>query len=228
MTDPAPSEPPAALAAGLAAALRARVDTLHRTAERSGIVAAILTGRASREDYARLLRNLLPAYQAMEAGLERHRHRPALGPLAVPGLYRGGAIARDLDALAGPGWPDMPVLEAAARYARAVEAAAEADGARLIAHAYTRYMGDLSGGQVMRRRLARAMDLPPGALSLYDFPGLGDIDVFKTGYRAAIDAAGHRVADPAAVIEEAALAFRMNIDVSLAVAASAGMTAAAC
>jgi heme oxygenase len=35
--------------------------------------------------------------------------------------------------------------------------AAEGDGTRLIAHAYTRYLGDLSGGQILQRLLARSL-----------------------------------------------------------------------
>jgi heme oxygenase len=79
---------------GLAKALRARTQDLHARVERAGMVRAILTGNASRPGYALLLRNLLPAYLALEAGLERHR--AALPGLACPDVYRAAAIAADL------------------------------------------------------------------------------------------------------------------------------------
>src|SRR5215468_1364260 len=79
----------------LSSALRERTATLHKQAERSGIVNDILRGKASRAGYILLLRNLLPAYDAMEQGLERHRKSPALGAFAQRGLYRTGALHAD-------------------------------------------------------------------------------------------------------------------------------------
>ncbi|CCO30726.1 Heme oxygenase 1 Short=HO-1 [Rhizoctonia solani AG-1 IB] len=42
---------------------------------------------------------------------------------------------------------------------------------RLLAHAYARYMGDLSGGQVVKTKICKAYDLPEGGAgaSFYDF-----------------------------------------------------------
>ena len=51
-----------------------------------------------------------------------------------------------------------------------------ADAPRLIAHAYVRYLGDLSGGRIVGRILARSPGLGPEALSFYDFPGIADPD----------------------------------------------------
>ena len=200
-------------ASGLAPALRARTAALHVQAERSGIVAEILRGRASRTAYALLLRNLLPAYRAMEAGLERHRLSPGVRWFARPEMYRAEAIAADLAALGGA----HALLAAGAAYADRIAAC---DGPRLIGHAYARYLGDLSGGQVLKRLLARTLGLGPEATSFYDFPAIADIDAFKQAFRAALDRAGGEIADPAAVLDEAAEAFRLNIAVSEAVQAA--------
>ena len=59
--------------------LQERTATLHRQAERSGFIRTMLQGRASRDGYALFLRNLLPAYQALEQGLERGRSDPGVG-----------------------------------------------------------------------------------------------------------------------------------------------------
>jgi len=61
---------------GLAAALRESIRAIHAQAERSGIVSDVLRGRATRFGYALLLRNLLPASQEMERGLDRHGQIP--------------------------------------------------------------------------------------------------------------------------------------------------------
>jgi heme oxygenase len=199
-------------------ALYLRTKTLHVEAERTGIIRDLLRGEASREGYVLFLRNLLPAYQAMEHGFERHRGSPALGALARYRLDRATAIQSDLIALCGKRRNrDIPLLAAGEVYAERIAEAAEGDGARLIAHAYTRYLGDLSGGLILQRLLARSLELRPSELSFYDFPRFTDLDGLKAGYRKALDRAGAMVRDGDAVVEEGAVAFTLNINLSCAV-----------
>ena len=201
-------------------ALYLRTKTLHVEAERSGIIRDLLRGEATREGYLLLLRNLLPAYQAMEQGLAVHRDSPALGGLALYKLDRAPAIEADLVALCGAHWSQgIPLLAAGEFYAKRIAKATEGDGTRLIAHAYTRYLGDLSGGQILQRLLARSLELQPSELSFYDFARFSDLDALKANYRQAIDSAGALAPDPQAVIEEGAIAFSLNIDLSCAVKA---------
>jgi heme oxygenase len=199
-------------------ALYLRTKALHAEAERTGIIRNLLRGEASRAGYVLLLRNLLPGYRAMEHGLERHHSSPCIGLLSRYRLGRARAIESDLVALCGERWiEDVPLLAAGDIYARRIAHAAEGDGMRLIAHAYTRYLGDLSGGQILQRLLARSLELRPQELTFYDFPHFPDLDVLKTDYRKALDQAGALAADPQAVVEEGAIAFSMNIDLSCAV-----------
>ncbi len=204
--------------ASLVEALRERTRDLHVQAERSGIIADILKGRITREDYGRLLRSLHVVYQALEQQLVRRAASSAIAPIARPELERANAIADDLRYFD----PDVrPQPPAVARYVNSIIAASEGDGSRLIAHAYARYLGDLSGGQILSRLLARSLDLPPEALSFYAFPAITDIAAFKSDYRAAIDRAGDESEVFDAVVEEAALAFELNIDLSLSLQANA-------
>ncbi|WP_375412362.1 heme oxygenase (biliverdin-producing) [uncultured Bradyrhizobium sp.] len=199
-------------------ALYFRTKALHLEAERTGIIRDLLRGKASREGYVLLLRNLLPAYRAMEHGLERHRGSPGLGEVARYRLDRAPAIESDLVAICGKAWErDVPLLPAGEVYARRIAKAAEGDGARLIAHAYTRYLGDLSGGQILQRLLLRSLQLQPSELSFYDFPGFSDVAALKADYRNALDQAGALLTDPQIVVEEGAIAFSLNIDLSCAV-----------
>ena len=213
-------------------ALYLRTKTLHVEAERTGIIRDLLRGEASREGYVLLLRNLFPAYQAMERGLEHHRRSPGLGALANYRLDRAAAIQSDLIALCGKRWNrDLPLLAAGEAYAGRVAKSAEGDGAQLIAHAYTRYLGDLSGGLILQRLLVRSLELRPSELSFYDFPRFSDLDGLKADYRKALDRAGALVRDRDAVVEEGAVAFTLNINLSRAVQSavlkgSAAVTAA--
>jgi heme oxygenase len=199
-------------------ALYLRTKALHLEAERTGIIRDLLRGEASREGYVLLLRNLLPAYREMEKGFERHHGSSCLGGLANYGLDRAPAIEADLVALSGKDWQrDIPLLAAGDIYARRIAKAAEGDGARLIAHAYTRYLGDLSGGQILQRLLERSLELRPSELSFYDFPRFADLTALKADYRKVLDHAGTLASDPQAVIEEGAIAFSLNIDLSCAI-----------
>ena len=214
--------------ASIVTALYLRTKTLHVEAERTGIIRDLLRGDANRGGYILLLRNLLPAYLAMEQGLERHRASPQLGALAAYKLDRTGAIEADLISLCGERWSqDVPLLAAGELYAGRIAKAAEGDGARLIAHAYTRYLGDLSGGQILQRLLARSLQLRPPELSFYEFPRFSDLEALKTDYRQALDRAGAMLPDGDAIVEEGALAFSHNIALSRAVQAAVAHGSAA-
>ncbi len=202
------------VAPSVVTALYVRTRALHLEAERTGFIADMLRGVASRNGYALLLRNLLPAYHQIEDGLERHRDDPVLRPLARYRLARAPAIAADLAALTDDELPLLPEGEA---YAQTIARAAEGDGSRLIAHAYTRYLGDLNGGQIVKRLLQKSLGLGPRELAHYDFSALGELAALKTGYRQALELAGAAAADPEAIIAEGAVAFECNIALSIAV-----------
>jgi heme oxygenase (biliverdin-producing, ferredoxin) len=206
------------LEASLSTSFRQRTSVLHSQAERSGVIQDMLRGRVTREGYALLLRNLLPAYQRLEAELERRRFLPVFQGVAHRAVYRAGAIKTVLSALYGRQWADMlPLLPAGRQYAHRIETVAGGDGTRLIAHVYTRYLGDLNGGQILKRLLSQSLGLESDALSFFDFPEIADMARFKTDYRNAIDQSAREIANIAPVIEEAATAFDLNIQVSEAV-----------
>jgi heme oxygenase len=207
----------AAPRSGVADAMRRRTAELHGRAERSGIIAAIMGGRATRAGYALFLRNLLPAYRELEGGLERWRSKPGFGGLFRWELSRTSALESDIAGLSPPGSTALPLLPEGRAYACRIAAAAEGDGSLLIAHAYTRFLGDLAGGLLLRRKLAATLALGSSTLSFYDFPPIPDLGLFFREYRSALDAAAAEIADVGAVVEEAAAAFQLNIDLSTAV-----------
>jgi heme oxygenase len=182
------------------------------------VVADLLRGRIRPSTYLLLLRNLLPVYRALEDSLRRHARDPILAPFARPELWRAEALARDVAALAArvPSSTGLP-LAAAQRYVQRIEQVERVDPGLLIAHAYVRHMGDLSGGQIVRRLLVGAPGIGPDAVRLYEFPEIADLEWAKSDYRAALDRAETRLADRAAVLEEACEAFRLTIALAEAV-----------
>jgi heme oxygenase len=184
-------------------AIKAATWPQHARAERSGIIADILAGKATRFGVAVLWRNLLPVYQALDATV-----------FGLPALIRSAAIEADLLILA-PG-VDLPLLPQAAAYTDRVKDAALGDPGRLIAHAYVRYLGDLNGGLIMQRRLVTCLGELARRLTFHDYPRLQDTQEFARSYRAELDNA-LRGADFGTVAEEVARAFQLNIALSEAV-----------
>ena len=77
-----------------------------------------------------------------------------------------------------------------------------------MAHHYTRYLGDLSGGQAIGRVLDRAFGLNGAGLSFYEFPMRPK--PYKDGYRARLDGLDLDQGDIARVVDEVKVAFALN------------------
>ena len=85
-----------------------------------------------------------------------------------------------------------------------------------VAHTF-QHLGDLSGGQILQRLLAKSPGLLPAQLTFYDFPRFPDLAALKSGYRDALARAGAQASDPQGIIYEGGIAFTHNIAVSWAV-----------
>ena len=193
-------------------ALREHTGGLHRQAERSGLIARLLAGSASIREYTLLLRNLLPVYQAMESQLE---YLPARYPYTIigePKLFRSSSLIDDLESLCGPNWPVLPVTPAAREYAKRLEDPGMLNECRILGHAYTRYLGDLSGGRILQRVLHRRLGLGPDQTHFYEFKLPGGSGAFKGNFIDALNAIpGSR---RHAIVDEAVTAFELNIRLS--------------
>jgi heme oxygenase len=195
----------------LAARLRHETEDCHRRAERAGVMAELLAGRVDARAYRSLLRNLLPVYQALEADAVP-ACRPLRSRLRLDEVARVPALTDDLFHLHGPAWEsDLSVTDAAQRYAARIHAAETTSPPRFAAHAYVRYLGDLSGGQALGRLVGRSLGLRDGVgLAFYRF-AVGDIAQFKREFRAGLDALPLDRAGQDEVVEEARRAFDLNV-----------------
>ena len=194
--------------------LRAETKDLHTAAERAGIMPALLRGELALERYCALLRNLHALYAAMEHALTRHAADADVAPVFIPALFRQASLADDLAVLHGPGWAGRISLQPATQaYVARLQALETTQPALLVAHAYVRYLGDLSGGQMLRWIVARSYGLPTDAGSR--FYGFGDgaaVHAHLHAFRAGLAALAVPPARIDALVAEARTAFGLHVD----------------
>ncbi|WNB86911.1 biliverdin-producing heme oxygenase [Cellulomonas sp. ATA003] len=198
----------------LAAELRSATRTAHEQAEAMPFVSALMAGRVPLDAYVDLLTQHHAVYAALEAAEPFVRADPAGATLLFDALARSAAIEHDLAVLRGPTWrATVRTLPATQRYVDRLRTVAGTWVGGYAAHAYTRYLGDLSGGVTIRGVLRREYGLGDDALHFYAFPGLGKPKPFKDLYRARLDALPWDDAERARVAAEAGVAFGLNADV---------------
>jgi heme oxygenase len=193
----------------LSARLRESTKAMHRLAERSGFMGELLAGRLGRDAYCGYLRNLHALYDALERELDRLAGESPAPPWILAPLFRRGAIAADLAHLHGGDWARLPLASATAAYVVRLAAVGRECPHRLAAHAYVRYLGDLSGGQAISGVIRRAYALGEGpGTAFYRFEA-GGTGSLKPALREALDAYGVAVGASRSweIVEEAVAAF---------------------
>ena len=144
-----------------------------------------------------------------------HANSPEFSKLADPALHRSRFMISDLRYLVGEDWhSELSILPIAGRYAKRVADLAVSDPALLVGHIYARYLGDLSGGPILKRVLRRSLDLPDRALSFYEFPAISDLEKFRSSYIQAIRDLTEDWPLIDRIAQEAEKAFQFNIDLS--------------
>lgn len=193
-----------------AAQVREATRSEHATAQSSVYFDALLAGRLDRAGYAALATQLYVVYETLEAAATAMRTDPVAGAFVLDELTRLPALADDLADLLGPDWAERIVpSQATIRYRDRLREVAFTWPAGFVAHHYTRYLGDLSGGQIMRRVLSQHYGLDGAGASFYDFPGVNPVRA-KQHYRQLLDAAAWSAAERERFLGEVRLAYQLN------------------
>lgn len=179
----------------------------HRAAEERPFIVALMGGELSLADYTRYLAQYAYVYEALEA-----RASTAADPAILdPALQRFASIEADLAELGVSDWrAQHPPLRATAAYAARLRAIAPNDLPRYLAHHYTRYLGDLSGGQAISRLVARHYGATDAQLSFFRFDGIGEIVPFKRAYRDELNGLGFTPEEVDRFVEEVNASYLFN------------------
>ncbi|MET8896871.1 heme oxygenase (biliverdin-producing) [Streptomyces albogriseolus] len=198
------------------ALIRTASHEQHMQAETSAFMTDLLGGRLGVDAYARYTEQLWFVYEALESGARDLASDRVAGPFIRPELFRLAALERDLRHLRGPGWRSaLTALPATRVYAGRVAAVAREWPAGYVAHHYTRYLGDLSGGQIIRDKAERTWGFARkgDGVRFYVFEGIASPAAFKREYRALLDGVAVDDLEKQRVVAECKRAFSLNSDV---------------
>lgn len=206
---------PSAAAVPFSMALRERTRDVHDAAETSPFVRALLAGELDRREYAALLAQQHVVYGALEAAAGTMREDSVAGRFVSDDLTRGAALEADLRYLLGDDWQAAaPPTPATLRYRDRIHEVCSTWPGGFVAHHYTRYMGDLSGGLLIGTTVRRAYDLPGSdGVRFHQFDAISHPGRYKRGYRALLDEVPWDADERVRVVDEARRAFRLNTGV---------------
>jgi heme oxygenase len=185
----------------------------HMEAETSTFMSDLLGGRLGVDAYARYTEQLWFVYEALESDAERLASDPVTGPFIQPELLRLASLERDLAHLRGPRWrTGLSALPATQAYADRVRECAEDWPAGYIAHHYTRYLGDLSGGQIIRDKAEKTWGFPRkgDGVRFYVFEKISNPAAFKRSYRELLDGVRADDLEKQRIVAECKKAFALN------------------
>ena len=197
----------------LATQLREGTKKAHTNAENVSFVKCFLKGVVEKNSYRNLVKNFYFVYSAMEEEIQRHRENPIISKIYFPELNRKQSLEQDLKFYYGNGWREQVAPSSAGKaYVQRIRDISKLEPELLVAHSYTRYLGDLSGGQILKKIAQRGMNLTDGeGTAFYEFPEILDDKAFKNNYRQAMNDIPIDQATADRIVDEANATFGMNM-----------------
>lgn len=199
---------------GLALALDDGTRKSHSVAENTAFVTGFFKGIATKQSFAQLVATLYFVYEAMEATFDESTE-PCVQALDYPVLRRMPALEEDMAYFHGPRWRESVAPSAATqKYVARIREVATAAPHLLVAHMYTRYLGDLFGGQMMGGMARKSMRLEGDqGTAFYQFDGIQATKPFIEEWYAELNRLELSDAQKQAIVDEGNLVFALNIEV---------------
>lgn len=136
--------------------LRQETNDAHERASAHPFITGLMGGDLDAQAFARYLAAIAPVYRALESAM-RESDDSSVAVFDHRALDRSARIEADLTAMAGGRWTPST---AGMAYADAIAASAAASPHALLAHHYTRYLGDMAGGQAIAALVQRNYGVP--------------------------------------------------------------------
>ncbi|NJM70009.1 MAG: heme oxygenase (biliverdin-producing) [Scytonema sp. RU_4_4] len=201
------------MSSNLAQKLRCGTQQAHTAAENVGFMKCFVKGVVDRDCFAKFLGNLYYVYSELEAALEHHKDHSLISVVYFRELNRKAHLEKDLEFYYGQDWRGkIAPSKAAQTYISRIHELSATEPVLLIGHAYTRYMGDLSGGQMLQKVAQSVLKLSGyEGTSFYNFEQIPDKKAFKDKYRQVLDSLPIDNATADKIVAEANNAFRLNM-----------------
>jgi len=194
-------------------ALRERSAGAHSGSESAGFMSDLMKGARGLDDYVALVAQHWFIYEALESTAERMKADPIAAGFISDRLTRLPALEADLEFLLGPDWRErIEPLPTTQRYVDRINQVGATWPGGFVAHHYTRYLGDLSGGQFIGKLMARRFGFDTNGIGFYLFNDIADPKAFKDTYREQLDATPWAQDEQERVIDEVLLAYRFNTE----------------
>lgn len=177
---------------------------------------AYLRGGLNRAGIAAQVAQHFLMYEALEGATAAHRER--LGDdfaLWMPELHRLDSLRNDAQYWMGEDWENEVRTRYATpgikRYVDRLNGVAASSYPHFVAHHYTRYLADLSGGLMIAKMFRRSYDMAGSeGTTFYDFLATDDPRAWKDRYRALLDTMSFSAQEQDEIVEEVALAYQLN------------------
>eukprot|EP00934_Nitzschia_sp_Nitz4_P000055 Nitzschia sp. Nitz4//scaffold30_size153850//22912//24327//NITZ4_002762-RA/size153850-processed-gene-0.4-mRNA-1//1//CDS//3329547214//55//frame0 len=195
----------------LSEALKQGTSVAHEAAESVHFVKNFIRGQIDRQLYGLLVAQLFHVYRGLEQALDHHAPDHFAACHFPHELSRSQALHEDVEFWHTSDCP--PISPAAQDYLDRIQYLAANKPLLLLAHAYTRYLGDLSGGKILGRVARRALNLSvedPG-LAFYEFDHVKSYKLFKDKYRNCLNSLDLSSDAIAEIVQEANIAFFLNV-----------------
>ena len=203
-------------------ALRERTRGSHSASEGANFMDDLMKGKGTRDDYVALVAQHYFIYEALEAAAAIMSDDATAAAFISPKLTRLPALEADLAFLLGPDWRAAiaPLPTTVLYVERIAEIGADRWSGGFVAHHYTRYLGDLSGGQFISTLMQRQFGFDTNGVGFYLFDEIADPKDFKETYREQLDAVPWNDEERERVIDEVVLAYGFNTDLFADLAAA--------
>ncbi len=195
------------ISAPLSAALHDSTMEAHEQAEHATFITRLMSGEGTADGLVALLRQSLPVYEALEDECRATGTDPRIAAILDSRLDRTYALRADLQTHTLAGRSCDVIVPAVVDYVAELRACS-GNAPALVGHHYVRYLGDLSGGQIIKTMVRRHYGLQDG-LTFYEFD-VPKPKVYKDNYRDALNTLPLSEEERREALDAATRAFELN------------------